>query len=109
MIHLSSQGDIESHKKDQKIRILESFNQAGPSPKTATVITKAEFDEKFPEQQWERYTLASLHKFRQDIQKSEVENKDEIFKKATSDLKSFIVHNEDKKVIVFARKKESGE
>ncbi len=110
MIQLSNQGDIDENKRSQKLRILDSFKQAAPNPKTAIAITKAEFDEKYPEVQWERYTLGAIHKFRQDIQKAEgIDDKDEAFKKATSDLKSFIVHGDGKKVIVFLRKKESGE
>ena len=110
MIRLSSQDDIESARRAQKVRILDSFHQATPNPKTALAITKAEFDEKYPEAEWERYSLANLHKFRQDIQKAEdIENKDEIFKSMTADLRPFIVHNEGKKVIVFTRKKEAGE
>lgn len=110
MIHLSNQGDIDSHKKDQKVRILDSFKQAAPNPKLALAITKAELDEKYPESAWERYTLQSLHRFRQDIQKAEdVEDKEDAFKKATADLKPFIVHGDGKKVITFLRKKEAGE
>lgn len=109
MIHLSTQGDIDAARKLQKTRILDSFEKAEDS-KAAQVITKAEFDTQYPDAEYERYSLKALHSFRGEITKAEdIGDKDQAFKEAIKDLKSFIVHDEGKKFAVFVRKKEVGE
>jgi hypothetical protein len=102
--------EIEKAKEERKARILQSFKEAGDDPRSASPITKADFEAQYPESGYERYSLVSVHKFREDLMKSEeIQNKDEAFKNATKDLKSHIVHGSDSKVIMFTRKKVAGE
>jgi hypothetical protein len=101
---------IEQARKEQKARIYSAFKEATQPKQTATLITKAEFEEQYPETQFERYSLKSVSAFRDEINKSEtVENKDEAFKAATKDLKHFMVQSGGKHVIMFVRKKQAGE
>lgn len=110
MIHFANQHEIDAHNKSQRAKIYDSYVQSGGRD-TATAITKAELDEQYPADQWERYTLQALHQFRSDLMKAEgVDDKDGAFKEATKDLKSFVVHHDGKKNIVFVgRKEEAGE
>lgn len=109
MMHFANQHEIDAHRKAQRAKIYDSYVQSG-GRETATPITKAELDEQYPVDKFERYTLQALHQFRSDLIKAEgVEDKDGAFKEATKDLKPFIVHHEGKKNIVFVRPKESGE
>lgn len=108
IIQLSNHDDIRGHQRAKRLQIAEAFNKA--EGKEARLITKAEFEEQYPAEKYERYSLQALNKFRQDISKAEdVEDKDAAFKGATSDLKSFVVQDGDSKAIVFVRKKEAGE
>jgi len=102
--------EIREFQKAQKDRILGMYNNTVEDPKAAKLITKAEFDEQFPADKFEAYSVQSLTKFREDISKAEgIDDKDLAFKKATSDLKHFVVSNEGKQTIVFVREKEKGE
>jgi hypothetical protein len=102
--------DIKEYQKNQRAQIYDSFKNAGDDARSALLITKSEFEVKFPTDQYERYSLSAVHKFREDISKSEeVTDKDAAFKDATKDLKSYVVTNEGKKAIVFVRKKIAGE
>lgn len=101
--------EIKAFQKAQKDRILSVFKQE-EDPKAAKVITKAEFDEQFPADKFEAYTIQALTKFREDINKADdIADKDDAFKKATSDLQHFVVHHSGERALVFVRKKEKGE
>ncbi len=107
MIQLPNHEEREAHVKEQKAKILAAYTNA---PKTATVLNKAEFEEQYPADKFEVYTLEAVDKFRQDLIKAEdVEDKDSAFKSATADLKPFVVHADGKQSIMFARKKIKGE
>jgi len=109
MIQFANQAELDAYKKAQRHKIFDSYVQSG-ARQAAAVLTKAEFDEQYPADQWERYTLPAIHKFRTDLMKAEdIEDKDVAFKEATQDLKSFIVHGDGKKTIMFVRKKVKGE
>lgn len=103
-IETESAQEIKNHQKAKKDQILKSF---GVSPKEARLITKAELDEQYPKETYERYSLSTIHKFRTDLMKAEG-GSDELFKEATRGLESFVMEG-DKKAIVFVRKKEGGE
>lgn len=109
-IELSNAEDIKQYQKAKKAQIWETFNKAGENPREATLITKAELDEQYPDESFERYSIGSLSKFRQDLVKAEgVQDKDAAFKEATKGLLPFVVQDGQKKAIVFVRKKEEGE
>lgn len=99
---------IQQHKSEQKARIYKSFAESDEDSKNAKLITKADFESNFPLEQYEVYSLGSIQKFRDDLQKSE-NYSDEMFKAATKGLEHFIVQHEGNKVIMFTRKKEVGE
>lgn len=102
--------EIEKARTEQKARILSAFKEATQPKKTATLITKSDFEDQYPDNQYERYSLKSVSAFRDEIMKSEsVENKDEAFKQATKDLKHFMVQSGKQHVIMFVRKKQAGE
>lgn len=110
-IEMDAANEVKKHQESKKKQIRDTFNMEVEG-KVARLITKAELEELYPTGTFERYSLVSLNKFRQDIMKAEgVEgNKDEIFKAATKGLQSFVVEGEGKdKAIVFVRKKEAGE
>lgn len=97
---------VSDYKANKKAQIYGAFNKG----KVATPITKDEFDQEYPVNQFERYSLDALDKFRNDIAKAEdVEDKEGAFKKATEDLAPHLVYNEGKKYIVYTRKKQTGE
>lgn len=108
MIQFANQHEIDNHSKEQRAKIYDSYIQTGKR-KEAVAITKAQLEEEYPQSQWERYSLQSLHKFRTELMKGGDENADETFKQATSDLKHFVVHHDGKKTMLFLRKKEQGE
>lgn len=102
--------DVADNQKAQKAKIYNMFNEAIKPQAKTEVITKAEFGELYPAEKFEHYSLEAVHKFRQEIMKSEdITDKDGAFKKATSDLKHLVVHGDGKQVIVFAREKQKGE
>lgn len=108
MIQFANQEEIDAVNRQKRLRIYDSYVQS--SGRQTQTITKAEFDEQYPSEKWERYTLQAIHKFRTDLIKAEgIEDKDGAFKEAVRDLKSFIVHDNGKKLIVFTREKEKGE
>lgn len=110
IIQLSNHEDIQSHQKAQRAKIVDAYNRSVDSEKTALLITKGEFDEQYPADKFERYSLQSVTKFREDINKADdIEDKDDAFRKATADLKHFVVTEGERKAIVFVRQKESGE
>lgn len=96
--------DIKEFQGKKRAQIYEAFNKS-EGDEFATPITKAEFEEQFGEQ-FEKYSLQSVHKFRQEIMKSEIADKDGAFKDAVVGLKPYVVHNQGKKAIVFVRKRE---
>lgn len=104
IISQSEQG-IRDHQAKKRAQIASSYDQAEEN--RAKLITKAEFEEQFPTTSHEVYSIQALDKFRKDLMKAE--GSEELFKEATRGLKSFVVQNEDKKAIVFVRKKEKGE
>lgn len=107
VIQLSNHDEIRDHQRSQRAKIVAAYNQDDQSDKAAKLITKAEFDEQFPGDKWERYSLQSVNKFREDICKAEgIEDPDDAFKKATSDLKPYVITDGDSKAIVFVRQKE---
>lgn len=107
MIQLSNQEEREAHFKSQKAKIAQAYSK---NTKTATVLTKAEFEEQFPAEKFEIFTLGAVDKFRNDLNKAEdIEDKEGAFKNATSDLKAFVVHSSGKESIMFVRDKVKGE
>ncbi len=101
--------EVADHQKAKKAQIYSSFKKA-TEDSFARPIAKSEFETQYPADKFEIYSLAAVDKFRQDILKADdVADKDEAFKKATVDLKPFIVHGDGKKVIVFTREKQKGE
>ena len=100
--------DIKAHQKLQKAKIYNSFKEADEEKNTATIISKADFEAKYPTSEYEIYRLSKLHEFRQELQKGE-DYSDEKFAEMTKDLKHFVVQHEGKQVIAFARKKVAGE
>ena len=108
-IELSNQTEINAHQKEQRAKVVAMYKNV-EAEKVANLITKAEFDEHYPTETWERYSLQAVHKFREDIEKAEgIEDKEDSFKKATADLKPFVITEGDNKAIVFVRKKEDFE
>lgn len=105
VIQLSNHDEIIDHQRSQRAKIAAAYNQ--DDDRIAKLITKAEFDEQFPGDRWERYSLQSVNKFREDICKVEgIEDPDDAFKKATSDFKPYVITDGDSKAIVFVRQKE---
>ena len=108
MIELSNHDEIRAHQRAKRLQIAEAFEKA--QGRTARLITKAEFDEEYPSDTYERYSLQALNKFREDLHKAEgVDDPDLAFKTATANLKSFVVQDGEGKAIAFVRKKEKGE
>lgn len=100
---------IRAYQKEQRARILESYEQSDVDESgLATVITKADFEAKYPATEYERFKLSDVHKFRQELQKGEGYS-DEKFAEITKDLKHFVVHEGGKRIIAFTRKKVAGE
>lgn len=97
--------DIKDYQKAKKEQILKAFGTV--EDKSAKLITKAEFEEQFPKEGHEIYSLSSLDKFRKELSKAD--DSDGLFQEATKGLKSFVVEGDGKKAIVFVRKKEKGE
>lgn len=104
-IESTTADDIKDYQKAKKEQIVKAFGMA--EDKNAKLITKAEFEEQFPKEGHEIYSLSSLDKFRKELSKAE--GSDALFKEATKGLKSFVVEGDGKKAIVFVRKKEAGE
>ncbi len=103
------QDRIRKHQASNKAKILDAYKQPIEG-KEALLITKAQLDEQFPESSHMRFSLQSLTKFRQDLQKAEgVTDPDKAFVDATKDLKAFVITEGDKKAPVFVREKISGE
>lgn len=101
--------NIEKQRELQKARIRGIFKEA-TEEKGASIIAKSEFEAQYPDAQYERYSVQSLTKFRDELNKSEdVEDKDAAFKEATKDFKHFLVVEKGQKVPMFVRKKISGE
>lgn len=102
--------EIRKDQEDRKAQILSAFKNVENDPKVATVISKADFESQYPEAQFERYSLKSLTKFREELNKSEdVDNKDAAFIEATKDFKHLLVVHSGAKAPMFVRKKVSGE
>jgi len=113
MIQLSNHSDHEDYKKTQRDKILSVFKRE--VEKSAFLIKAEEFAQKFPAEKFEIYTLAKIHKYREDIMKAEgVDDPDGLFKATTSNMKHFVVEGKDaegnsQRAIVFVREKEKGE
>lgn len=108
----SNLDNIKEFQRTQKLRLVGQYIQKAEDEanKGAKLITKAEFDEQFPEKTYERYSLQSITKFREELTKAEdITDPEDAFVKATKDLKHFVVQSEGNKAILFVRKKESGE
>jgi hypothetical protein len=96
---------IRDYQGKKRAQIANSYGHTDDN--SAKLITKAELEEQFPTTSHEVYSIQALDKFRKDLMKAE--GSEELFKEATRGLKSFVIQNEDKKAIVFVRKKEKGE
>lgn len=102
--------EIKKDQADRKAQILSAFKNVENDPRAATVITKADFEDQYPEAKFERYSLSSLTKFREELNKSEdVDNKDAAFVEATKDFKHFLVVHNGVRAAMFVREKVSGE
>lgn len=100
---------IRAYQKEQRAKILDSYGQSDIDESgLATIISKADFEAKYPATEYELYKLSDVHKFRQELQKSE-DYSDAKFAEITKDLKHFIVQHEGKQIIAFAHKKVAGE
>lgn len=94
-------------KKEQTDRILNMYGYDKSDSKTATLITKSDFQEAFPEKFYSFFKLEGLHSFRKAILADEsISDKDGAFKKAVDGLRPFVVVDSGKKSIVFVKKKE---
>lgn len=100
--------DVKEFQKAQKERIFNSFKES-ETEEFVKAISKKDFQENYPAEKFEHYTIESLNTFRQELVKAEGDSSDLSFKAATKDLKGFVVHNEGSKHIVFVRQKEVGE
>lgn len=103
--------EIKRVQEERKAQIRSAFKEVeAEDAKTATIITKADFEQQFPADKYEHYSLPSLTKFREELMKSEdVQDKDAAFKEATKDFQHFLVVHGGAKVPVFVREKVSGE
>jgi molecular chaperone DnaK (HSP70) len=112
MIQSERIDEIREFYKAGTERILKAFGE-DPKKKVAETITKADLDDQFPIAEYERYSVSSLHKFREDLTKglkdAELEKANADFVAVTSGLKVFQVVHEGVKDFVFTRKKEVGE
>lgn len=100
---------IKEFQKTQKLRLVGQYIEKAEQG-SAKLITKAEFDTQFPEQSFERYSLQSITKFREELTKAEgVENPEDAFIQATKDLRHYVVQSQGNNAIIFVRKKEVGE
>lgn len=101
---------IKAAQKEQKERIWNNFAHETPKQDGAELITKALLDEQYPESGWERYSLPSLTKFREELTKAEgVNDPNTAFVEATKDLKHLMLVHEGKQAPIFVRKKVKGE
>lgn len=102
--------EIAQYQKEKKAQIYGAFKKATEPGKVALAIVKDEFDQQYPVDKYEYYSLEAVNNFRQDILKADdIEDKDGAFKKATEDLVPFIVHHDGNKALIFTRKKQKGE
>lgn len=102
--------NIKAAQKEQRQRIWDNFAHETPKEGGAELITKALIDEQYPESEWERYSLPSLNKFREELTKAEgVSDPNVAFVEATKDLKHLLLADGGKQVPVFVRKKVKGE
>jgi len=98
--------EIVEYQKQKKAQIYNTYKEASSNKPVAQAIVKAEFDEKYPADKFEYYTLSGIDKFRNELMKAEdIEDKDGAFVKACEGLMPYIVYNEGKKVITFVRAK----
>jgi len=98
---------IQEHQEARNARMRQLYGVESPQQiveKTATIITKADFETQHPKEEYEIYTIGDIHSFRMDLMKAEGA-KDEDFVNATKDLKHFLVTHEGEKRIAFTRKK----
>lgn len=112
MIQLSNHSDHEDYKKAQRDKILSVFKKE--VEKSAFLIKAEEFEQKFPLDKFDIYTLPQVAKYRDDLSKAEgVDDPDGLFKATTSNLKHFVVEREvdgkTERAITFVREKEKGE
>lgn len=99
------QEKIKSFQDSQKAKIVNSYEGDKSNPgKDIQVLTKAEFEEKFPADKFEFYSLLSIHRFRTDLMKSESYT-DAAFSEAAEGLKPYLVHGEGRKQLMFVREK----
>lgn len=98
--------EIKTYQKAKRDQILKAFGNVEDNS-SARLITKAEFEEEYPSDTHEIYSLSALDRFRKELSKAE--GSDSLFVEATKGLKSLVIENEGKRAIVFVRKKEKGE
>jgi hypothetical protein len=99
---------INEHNDARKQRIYDAFVKSELDPKAPQLISKADFEAQFPLEEYELYTLSSMVKIREDMQKAD-DYSDEAFQNAVKGVQSFVVQHEGKSAVAFVRKKEAGE
>lgn len=105
---LSNQAEIDNHNKSQRAKVLQSYTVA-KEEKIAVPISKAEFEEQYPESTFERYSIEAIHCFRKELIKAQPDTADSVFVEATANLKPFILNDAGKQIAIFVREKEKGE
>ena len=101
--------EIQQFQSRRKRQIVDSF--VVPEDKgAAQIISKGDFEEAYPLDKFEVYSIQALTKFREDLMKAEGESyTDENFKAAVKGVQSFVVQDNGNQIPVFVRKKEAGE
>lgn len=103
MIQLSNHDELALHKAQRFARMAEMYKG---EEECAKVISKSEFEEKYPIDQYSIFTLESLHKFRGELNKGN-DDGDELFKAECRSLQQFIVYGENGPKLIFVKEKES--
>lgn len=73
MIHLGNQENIDKVREDQKQKIAGSFVQ---EDNVVKAISQSEFEESYPADKYERYSLEAVKRFKEDFMKSEDANEE---------------------------------
>lgn len=103
MIQLSNRDELMIHKAQRSARMAEMYKGEQESAKT---ISKSEFEENYPRDRYEIFTLDSLHSFRQKLNETDSTNADEFFKAECRGLQQFIVYGEHGPKLIFIRERE---
>jgi hypothetical protein len=102
------QDQIKTFQDSQKAKIFNSYEKDSASRKDVDIISKADFEEKFPADKFELYSLLAIHKFRTDLMKSE-NYTDAAFSEAAEGLVPYRVQQEGKQILMFVRAKSVAE